>query len=63
MKTTRTFLRDCTVVSPMALLLFGGALAVQHEAGLVCKRTSVGSPHAGRGFLGSRVSEICGPPA
>ncbi|KAK9832693.1 hypothetical protein WJX81_000845 [Elliptochloris bilobata] len=34
-KTSRTFLRDCTVVSPMALLLFGGALAVQHEAGLV----------------------------
>ncbi len=34
-KTTRTFLRDCTVASPMALLLFGGALSVQHEAGCV----------------------------
>jgi len=34
-RTTRTFLRDCTVVSPMALLLFGGALEVRHEAGLV----------------------------
>ena len=47
-KTTRTFLRDCTVVSPMALLLFGGALAVQHEAGLVRKHTSVGRLHVGR---------------
>jgi hypothetical protein len=30
-KTSRTFLRDCTVVSPMALLLFGGELSVVHE--------------------------------
>ena len=34
-KTTRTFLRDCTVVSPMALLLFGGELQVVHEEGYV----------------------------
>ncbi|CAK0787622.1 hypothetical protein CVIRNUC_010844 [Coccomyxa viridis] len=34
-KTSRTFLRDCTVVSPMALLLFGGALSVVHESGYV----------------------------
>lgn len=34
-KTSRTFLRDCTVVSPMALLLFGGALSVMHEGGYV----------------------------
>lgn len=32
-RTSRTFLRDCTVVSPMALLLFGGELAVVHEGG------------------------------
>ena len=34
-KTSRTFLRDCSVVSPMALLLFGGALSVVHESGYV----------------------------
>ncbi len=32
-RTSRTFLRDCTVVSPMALLLFGGELVVVHEGG------------------------------
>ena len=31
MKTSRTFLRDCSVVSPLALLLFGGTLTVVHE--------------------------------
>ena len=35
MRTTRTFLRDCSVASPMALLLFGGELTVLHEAGAV----------------------------
>lgn len=30
---TQVFIRDCTVVSGMALLLFGGPLAVLHEAG------------------------------
>ena len=34
-RTSRTFLRDCSVVSPMALLLFGGVLTVLHEAGAV----------------------------
>ena len=34
-KTARVFLRDCTVVPPAALLLFGGPLAVLHEAGQV----------------------------
>lgn len=34
-KTSKTFLRDCTVVSPMAILLFGGALRVVHEGGYV----------------------------
>lgn len=34
-RTSRTFLRDCTVVSPMALLLFGGELSVVHEGGYV----------------------------
>jgi hypothetical protein len=29
----KVFIRDCTVVSGMALLLFGGQLAVLHEAG------------------------------
>jgi hypothetical protein len=35
MKTSRTFLMDCTVVSPIALLLFGGDLEVRHEEGYV----------------------------
>jgi ATP-dependent RNA helicase DHX29 len=34
-KTSRVFLRDCTAVPALALLLFGGELAVQHEAGVV----------------------------
>lgn len=34
-KTSKTFIRDCTVTSPMAILLFGGALAVAHESGYV----------------------------
>jgi hypothetical protein len=35
MKTTQTYLRDVTVVSPMALLLFGGRIEVHHSAGYV----------------------------
>ncbi len=34
-KTSRTFLRDTTVTSPMALLLSGGSLEVRHEEGYV----------------------------
>jgi ATP-dependent RNA helicase DHX29 len=34
-KTTKVFLRDTTAVSGMALLLFGGPLSVEHEAGRV----------------------------
>lgn len=34
MKTSRTFLRECSVVSPLVLLLFGGSLTVQHAEGL-----------------------------
>lgn len=34
-KTSQVFLRDVTVVSPAALLLFGGSIDVQHRAGLV----------------------------
>ena len=34
MKTSRTFLRDCSVVSPLMLLLFGGSLEVLHADGL-----------------------------
>ena len=34
-KTSQVFLRDVTVVSPAALLLFGGTIDVQHQAGLV----------------------------
>jgi len=34
-KTSRTFLRDCTVISPLALLLFGGPLAIAHAGGYV----------------------------
>ena len=51
MKTTRTFLRDCTAVSPMALLLFGGTLAVQHEAGLVRGPTVDSTPVTESRFL------------
>ena len=35
MRTSQTFLMDCTVVSPMALLIFGGELDVRHEEGHV----------------------------
>ena len=35
MRTTRTFLRDATVVPPAALLLFGGVLVVDHADGVV----------------------------
>lgn len=34
-RTRKVFLRDCTTVSPMALLLFGGALEVAHESNTV----------------------------
>ena len=30
MQTTQIFVRDCTSVSPIAALLFGGEIAVQH---------------------------------
>lgn len=33
MRTSQTFLRDVTVVPPMALLLFGGKIEVHHSAG------------------------------
>ena len=35
-KTHRVFARDCTVVAPAALLLFGGEMEVKHESGRVC---------------------------
>ena len=35
-KTHRVFARDCTVVAPAALLLFGGEVEVKHESGRVC---------------------------
>ena len=35
MRTSRTFLRDVSIVSPMSLLLFGGSLSVVHEEGYV----------------------------
>jgi len=34
-RTSQVYLRDCTVVSPAALLLFGGQLEVDHAAGRV----------------------------
>ncbi|CAD7698206.1 unnamed protein product [Ostreobium quekettii] len=34
-KTQHVVLRECTVVSPLALLLFGGSLSVAHTDGLV----------------------------
>lgn len=33
MKTSRTFLRECSVVSPLVLLLFGGTLQIQYAEG------------------------------
>jgi Oligonucleotide/oligosaccharide-binding (OB)-fold len=35
MKTSQTYLRDVSAVSPMALLLFGGRIEVHHSAGYV----------------------------
>jgi len=35
MRTSQTFLRDTTVTSPLALLLFGGQLEVVHGEGYV----------------------------
>jgi ATP-dependent RNA helicase DHX29 len=34
-RTSRTFIRDCTVASPAAILLFGGALSVAHDSSYV----------------------------
>ena len=35
MRTSRTFIRDCTVASPASILLFGGALTVAHDSSYV----------------------------
>jgi ATP-dependent RNA helicase DHX57 len=32
---SQLFIRDCTTISPYALLLFGGEVSVQHAAGTV----------------------------
>jgi HrpA-like RNA helicase len=34
-KTSKTYVRDCTTVSPFALVLFGGTLVVHQEKGVV----------------------------
>ena len=34
-RTSRVFVRDCTVVAPAALLLFGGVIDVHHASGRV----------------------------
>ncbi|GAB4817860.1 hypothetical protein N2152v2_004906 [Parachlorella kessleri] len=34
-RTSKSFLRECTTISPMAILLFGGSLRVVHEGGYV----------------------------
>jgi ATP-dependent RNA helicase DHX29 len=34
-KTSRVYVRDCSTVPAMALLLFGGSLSVVHEEGVV----------------------------
>lgn len=34
-KTSKLYVRDCTTVSPFALLLFGGALHVHHQEGVI----------------------------
>jgi len=33
-RTSKVFLRDCTVASPLSLYLFGGAINIDHRAGL-----------------------------
>lgn len=35
MRTHRTYLMDCTVVSPMTLMLFGGRMSIKHSEGCV----------------------------
>jgi hypothetical protein len=30
-KTTKVYVRDCTMVTPYPLLLFGGQIVVKHE--------------------------------
>lgn len=35
MRTTKTYVRDCTTVSELALLLFGGSLKIYHMHGVV----------------------------
>lgn len=30
-KTTKVYVRDCTMVTPYPLLLFGGEIVVKHE--------------------------------
>ncbi|KMZ65249.1 hypothetical protein ZOSMA_32G00330 [Zostera marina] len=34
-ETSKIFLRDITIVSPYSILLFGGSISVQHQAGIV----------------------------
>ncbi|KAM0916755.1 hypothetical protein ACQ4PT_010076 [Festuca glaucescens] len=34
-ETSKVFLRDTTVISPYSLLLFGGSMVIQHQAGVV----------------------------
>ncbi|KAM0873348.1 hypothetical protein ACQ4PT_038144 [Festuca glaucescens] len=34
-ETSRVFLRDTSVISPYSLLLFGGSMVIQHQAGVV----------------------------
>ncbi|KAJ6309204.1 hypothetical protein OIU76_018742 [Salix suchowensis] len=34
-ETNRVFLRDTTNISPFSILLFGGAISIQHQTGLL----------------------------
>ncbi|KAK9842413.1 hypothetical protein WJX84_005272 [Apatococcus fuscideae] len=34
-RTSKVFMRDCTVIAPMTLLLFGGSLDILHQSGYV----------------------------
>ncbi|XP_057466071.1 DExH-box ATP-dependent RNA helicase DExH7, chloroplastic-like isoform X1 [Actinidia eriantha] len=34
-ETNKVFLRDTTIISPYAILLFGGSMSIQHQTGLV----------------------------
>lgn len=62
-QTTKVFLRDCTEVSPYALLLFGGAIDVRVAEGIIvldswARFRTVGRIAALIGSLRSKIDEL-----